>query len=189
MEGVILPKASYPGLLNTGNRNYTIVYNPGGVSFKTSLIGLLGDEMNAITISSNVVAKGQDAVMFMLTKALGDMEMKMLMNCRYSNPPPTDEPEPKRDGPYQPIIGATYLEAHYSERIQLKDRGARWDDQLRKWYVPQGVDVSAFARRNPAAMYNSPLQRPQRRRRRRRVAESDSDSNSEEQVFFTHQRS
>lgn len=38
----------------------------------------------------------------------------------------------------------TYLNATYPEREKVKALGARWDGTARQWYVPDGLDLSAF---------------------------------------------
>jgi len=35
-----------------------------------------------------------------------------------------------------------YLEVPYSERLEAKSRGARWDPKRRQWYVSKGIDLS-----------------------------------------------
>lgn len=42
-------------------------------------------------------------------------------------------------------MGATYLNVPYKERETAKALGARWDPDVRQWYVPPGRDVSLFA--------------------------------------------
>lgn len=42
-------------------------------------------------------------------------------------------------------MGATYLKVPYKERESAKALGARWDPDVRQWYVPPGRDVSPFA--------------------------------------------
>ena len=42
-------------------------------------------------------------------------------------------------------MGATYLNVPYKERETAKALGARWDPDVRQWYVPPGRDVSPFA--------------------------------------------
>jgi len=39
----------------------------------------------------------------------------------------------------------TYLAVPYQEKDQVKQLGARWDRQIKAWYVPAGVDLEAFA--------------------------------------------
>ncbi|MFY2838051.1 exodeoxyribonuclease VII large subunit [Achromobacter xylosoxidans] len=45
----------------------------------------------------------------------------------------------------------TYLNSKFEERAQVKALGARWDPDLRKWYVPSGLDLEPFATWLPAA--------------------------------------
>jgi len=37
------------------------------------------------------------------------------------------------------------LNVPFAAKDQAKGLGARWDPQLRSWYVPQGVDIQPFA--------------------------------------------
>ncbi|MFI3246286.1 MAG: DUF5710 domain-containing protein [Ferrimonas sp.] len=39
-----------------------------------------------------------------------------------------------------------YLDVPYSERVDAKTTGARWDGTAKQWYVPEGVPIDAFAR-------------------------------------------
>ena len=39
-----------------------------------------------------------------------------------------------------------YLNASYEEREEVKALGARWDDEARKWYVPEGLSTDSFSR-------------------------------------------
>jgi hypothetical protein len=43
-----------------------------------------------------------------------------------------------------------YLEVPYAQKDQAKALGARWDPARKKWYVPGGIDVAAFAAWIPA---------------------------------------
>lgn len=56
----------------------------------------------------------------------------------------------------------TYLNSKFEERAQVKALGARWDPDLRKWYVPSGLDLEQFATWLPAASAPSamPAQAP-----------------------------
>jgi phage/plasmid primase-like uncharacterized protein/antirestriction protein ArdC len=38
-----------------------------------------------------------------------------------------------------------YLDVPYTEKAEAKALGARWDRQEKSWYVPQGVELDAFA--------------------------------------------
>jgi exodeoxyribonuclease VII large subunit len=44
----------------------------------------------------------------------------------------------------------TYLTVAFREKDAVKALGARWDGEARKWYVPEGKDLSAFALWLPA---------------------------------------
>ena len=37
-----------------------------------------------------------------------------------------------------------YLDVPYAEKDDAKEKGAWWDNQVRKWYVPDGVDTDLF---------------------------------------------
>jgi exodeoxyribonuclease VII large subunit len=37
------------------------------------------------------------------------------------------------------------LSAQYKDRVQVKALGARWDGESKRWYVPDGLDLSPFA--------------------------------------------
>ena len=37
-----------------------------------------------------------------------------------------------------------YLDVPYAEKDDAKEKGAWWDNQVRKWYVPDGVDTELF---------------------------------------------
>ena len=39
-----------------------------------------------------------------------------------------------------------YLNCPYAEKNQAKDLGARWDNDAKKWYVPNDVDRNLFKR-------------------------------------------
>ncbi|MRD49691.1 exodeoxyribonuclease VII large subunit [Caenimonas koreensis DSM 17982] len=49
-------------------------------------------------------------------------------------------------------MSRTYLTAPYSERTGVKELGARWDSDERKWFVPDGLALEPFARWLPAAV-------------------------------------
>lgn len=40
----------------------------------------------------------------------------------------------------------TYLTTTFQERLEVKALGARWDADLRQWYVPDGRDLAPFAK-------------------------------------------
>lgn len=37
-----------------------------------------------------------------------------------------------------------YLNCPYEDRMECKGLGGRWDPDVRKWYVPEGVDRAPF---------------------------------------------
>ncbi|HMO17983.1 MAG TPA: DUF5710 domain-containing protein [Oligoflexia bacterium] len=37
-----------------------------------------------------------------------------------------------------------YLEVPFTEKNEAKSLGAWWDPGVRKWFVPEGVDISGF---------------------------------------------
>ena len=42
-------------------------------------------------------------------------------------------------------MSPTYLSAQYKDRVQVKALGARWDGESKRWYVPDGLDLTLFA--------------------------------------------
>ncbi len=42
-------------------------------------------------------------------------------------------------------MSPTYLSAQYKDRLQVKALGARWDGESKRWYVPDGLDLTPFA--------------------------------------------
>jgi hypothetical protein len=40
----------------------------------------------------------------------------------------------------------TYLEVPFEEKEEAKSLGAWWDPGERRWFVPEGVDVSDFSK-------------------------------------------
>ena len=42
-------------------------------------------------------------------------------------------------------MSPTYLSAQYKDRVQVKALGARWDGESKRWYVPDGLDLSPFS--------------------------------------------
>src|SRR5690606_6413833 len=42
-------------------------------------------------------------------------------------------------------VSITFLNVSFAEKDAAKALGARWNPEMRKWYVPQGVDLAAFA--------------------------------------------
>ena len=49
----------------------------------------------------------------------------------------------------------TYLNCPYSDKDKAKSLGARWDPSKKKWFVPAGVDISAFSAWLPENLYGS----------------------------------
>lgn len=49
----------------------------------------------------------------------------------------------------------TFLLVTYNEREAVKSLGARWDNEIRKWYVPAGRDLGPFAKWLPAGSASS----------------------------------
>ena len=41
--------------------------------------------------------------------------------------------------------GNTYLDVPFEEKDEAKALGAKWDPDIKRWFVPQGLDVSDFA--------------------------------------------
>lgn len=48
---------------------------------------------------------------------------------------------------------STYLDVPFPEKDTAKSLGARWDQQVKKWYVPEGVSLDQFQQWLPAFMY------------------------------------
>ncbi len=42
--------------------------------------------------------------------------------------------------------GKTYLTVPFAEKDEAKDLGAKWDPDIKRWFVPMGFDVSDFSR-------------------------------------------
>jgi hypothetical protein len=40
----------------------------------------------------------------------------------------------------------TYLNVPYAQKDNVKSLGARWDPANKKWYVPDNIDVTLFAK-------------------------------------------
>ena len=47
---------------------------------------------------------------------------------------------------------AAVLEVPFSEKDEAKALGAWWDPELKKWFVPQGRDLTLFERWMPEAV-------------------------------------
>lgn len=48
---------------------------------------------------------------------------------------------------------STYLDVPFPEKDMAKSLGARWDSQVKKWYVPEDVSIDQFQQWLPAFMY------------------------------------
>ena len=46
----------------------------------------------------------------------------------------------------QKLKRGVVLNVPYAEKDEAKDLGARWDPDLRKWFVPEGSDIRPFSR-------------------------------------------
>ena len=40
----------------------------------------------------------------------------------------------------------TYLNCPFGDKDECKSLGGRWDGDVKKWYVPAGVDIAPFAK-------------------------------------------
>lgn len=47
-------------------------------------------------------------------------------------------------------LNPTYLNATYEEKEEVKKLGAKFDSSSKKWYVPDGVDLTPFAKWMPS---------------------------------------
>lgn len=41
--------------------------------------------------------------------------------------------------------GKTYLDVPFEEKDEAKALGAKWDPDIKRWFVPQGIDVEDFS--------------------------------------------
>ena len=39
-----------------------------------------------------------------------------------------------------------YLDCPYEDKDECKLKGGKWDNEARKWYVPQGIDRKKFTK-------------------------------------------
>jgi hypothetical protein len=64
------------------------------------------------------------------------------------SPPAAKNGAPKSEASLKPATkrASLVLEVPFSEKDHAKSAGARWDAQLRKWYVPHGLDINLFSR-------------------------------------------
>ena len=49
-----------------------------------------------------------------------------------------------------------YLNCPFAQKDEAKELGARWNQEMRKWYVPPGADKNLFKKWLPNAVSNSP---------------------------------
>ena len=47
---------------------------------------------------------------------------------------------------HETIHRAIVLDVPYAEKEQAKQLGAKWDPDIRKWFVPSGIDPKPLAR-------------------------------------------
>ena len=60
-------------------------------------------------------------------------------------------------------VSTTNLKVPFSEKVQAKSLGARWNAELKQWYVPIGVDVAPFEKwltNSPAASPTQSASKP-----------------------------
>jgi len=62
-----------------------------------------------------------------------------------------DSPEPRKatdnaDAPSPSEGERIYLNCPFDEKEECKALGGRWDGDIKKWYVLQGVDIAPFAK-------------------------------------------
>ncbi|MGR8931384.1 MAG: DUF5710 domain-containing protein [Gammaproteobacteria bacterium] len=43
-------------------------------------------------------------------------------------------------------VSKLYLNVPYAQKDEAKGLGARWDPAAKKWYIPAGKDIAAFAK-------------------------------------------
>lgn len=51
----------------------------------------------------------------------------------------------------KPVTRGLMLDVPFSEKDEAKRLGARWDPDMRKWFVPRGLDSRKFAKWDPSA--------------------------------------
>ncbi len=49
-----------------------------------------------------------------------------------------------------------YINCPYDEKELAKALGARWDKEVKKWYVPEGLDKNRFKRWGPKSINKKP---------------------------------
>jgi hypothetical protein len=65
--------------------------------------------------------------------------------------------EPTAKAPAQPRPhgnerAVMFLEVPFAEKDNAKRLGAKWDKDMRKWYIPHGLDIKLFKRWWPEAL-------------------------------------
>ena len=48
-----------------------------------------------------------------------------------------------------------YINCSYKDKDEVKLLGARWDPDVRKWYIPMGLDRSKFRKWTPKSSTSS----------------------------------
>lgn len=59
----------------------------------------------------------------------------------------------------------TYLEVPYQDKDKVKAIGARFDMSIRRWYVPDGIDLFDFLEWVPNLEVNSKVKKALKRKR------------------------
>lgn len=59
---------------------------------------------------------------------------------------PPSAPQKAPSASHKSANAGTVLNVPFAEKDEAKRLGARWDAAKRKWYVPQGVDLTNFSR-------------------------------------------
>ena len=55
-------------------------------------------------------------------------------------------PMAQASGPADDSAARTYLNCPYDDKEECKSLGGRWDGDMKKWYVPDGVVTAPFAK-------------------------------------------
>lgn len=74
-----------------------------------------------------------------------------------SLPRPNVPPRAVKKPSAQPLTSGNdravmYLDVPFAEKDHAKRLGARWDKDMRKWYIPHGTDINLFDRWWPDAL-------------------------------------
>jgi len=72
------------------------------------------------------------------------MERRKELGQEHPMRPGRDEGIAARGLPENPASEKTYLSVPYKEKDKAKGLGAKWDKQVKSWFVPQGADLAAF---------------------------------------------